>query len=267
MPEAVLLHSQPTFFVGESGIRTFNGEVKGRVLALGLPALGGLTVNELRAVLAHEFAHFSGGDLAYSSRVVPVYEGAKAAWIHMTWRSEGYLEDSFIRRTAFKLPMFIPRFLLLAYVRLFHTINMSISRTREARADALSVNVCGSHSFIKGLSKTAGISRLFRDEASLAFARKARESQEITNHFHAFRVTLPQMTDLAKLHATNAYNAPQGKDDAHPCLKSRISAAGNVPEQFDDNRPATVLIANLESYEQQMAENMNQLMQMMNARR
>ena len=44
-----------------------------RVMGLGLPLLQALTVPELRAVLAHEFGHLDGGDVAlgpwiYSTR-------------------------------------------------------------------------------------------------------------------------------------------------------------------------------------------------------
>lgn len=47
-----------------------------RVMGLGLPLLNALTVSELRAVLAHEFGHFVGGDTSLGK------------WIHKT-RSAG----------------------------------------------------------------------------------------------------------------------------------------------------------------------------------
>jgi Zn-dependent protease with chaperone function len=80
MPDYMLLHAEPTFYVTQSKIVTFNGNANGRILAIGLPLLGGLTVNELRSVLSHEFAHFTGNDIKYSSTVLPVYTGTSSKY-------------------------------------------------------------------------------------------------------------------------------------------------------------------------------------------
>jgi len=59
-PREVYLVPQVNAWVAErGGILGLGGR---RIMGLGLPLFAGLTVRELRAVLAHEFGHYAGGD-------------------------------------------------------------------------------------------------------------------------------------------------------------------------------------------------------------
>ena len=74
-PTAIILLAEPNFFVMKGKLATFDGVVKGRILALGMPLLKELNSLEISSILAHEFAHFSGRDTLYSVIVSPVYRG------------------------------------------------------------------------------------------------------------------------------------------------------------------------------------------------
>ena len=60
-------------------MKTLDGVVEGRTLAIGMPLLKELSLQELKAVLAHEFSHFSGNDTLYSVFVAPVYKSLGSA--------------------------------------------------------------------------------------------------------------------------------------------------------------------------------------------
>ena len=60
MPASVYLMMAPNAWVAQRG--GMLGFGSRRVMALGYPLLAVLTVSEFRAVIAHEFAHYYGGD-------------------------------------------------------------------------------------------------------------------------------------------------------------------------------------------------------------
>lgn len=247
MPNAVILHAEPTFFVMQGKLNTFSGMVQGRVLAIGLPLLAGLTKNEFRAVLAHELAHFSGSDTLYSSTVLPVYEGASTTWEEMTrhMAAADSLSES--------IPMILPRTALYLYLSAFHYIDMHISRKRELRADAIAVATCGTESFRKGLMKTVGIGGAFHDDRALEAARRAHAAHPPNYHI-GFRAALPQLYPLAKEYCSRAMAEAENLRDSHPSLKRRLDLAASVPERYSDNDPAITLLADLPAYEKQLGE-------------
>src|SRR4029453_22156 len=69
-PAEVYLIADANAWVNQRG--SFMGLGGRRVMGLGLPLLQTLTIPELRGVLAHEFGHFHGGDVAIGP------------WIHKT---------------------------------------------------------------------------------------------------------------------------------------------------------------------------------------
>jgi Zn-dependent protease with chaperone function len=84
-----------------------------------------LTIAEMRAVLAHEFGHYYGGD----TRLAP--------WIYKTreaiLRTVGHLS----RRGS------ILQFPFVFYARLFMRVTQAISRAQEYAADALAARTVG----------------------------------------------------------------------------------------------------------------------------
>ena len=106
VPDAILLHCEPTFFVLQGKIRTFNSLCKGRILAIGLPLLDYLSTNELRAVLSHEFAHFTGKDTVYSAKIYPAYISA----VNVITKLNAHMpdDDSNGNQTIIALPLILP---------------------------------------------------------------------------------------------------------------------------------------------------------------
>ncbi len=79
IPNNIVLELGINFFVTESKVIAFDGEYKSRTLCLSAPMMHVLNPDELKAIIAHELAHFTGYDTAYSKRFYPVYRGTSSA--------------------------------------------------------------------------------------------------------------------------------------------------------------------------------------------
>jgi len=106
-----------------------------RMLAVGYPVLHGLTQNELRAVLAHEFGHYAGGD----TQLTP--------WIYHT--------RQVLSRTVDNLSGNLLDFLFIGYAKLFLRVTNAISRQQELAADRTAARIAGGESVVSGLKKLA----------------------------------------------------------------------------------------------------------------
>lgn len=261
LPNAIILHAQPTFFVQQGKLNVFNGKAKGRVLAIGLPLLCGLTVNELRTILSHEFAHFTGRDTQYSSFVLPVYIGTTTASAEMSAVIEGGSESG--RAGCVAVPLILPNLLLSLYLRLFHLINMKISRWREKRADIIAVLTCGSDSFSSGLKRVAGLAGVFQTVSQTHIIDGLKEEKVFINYYSVFRDILPQLDDLASEYEKNALSELENIYNSHPTLNSRLDYIPKIAERYNDKALAISLLANLEEYEKTLTENYTQLLAIM----
>jgi Zn-dependent protease with chaperone function len=104
-----------------------------RVMGIGLPLMAALSTSQLRAVLAHEFGHYYGGD----TKLGP--------WIYKTRAAIG--------RTIYELEKndSVLRFPFQAYGRSFIRITHAISRQQEFAADELAARTVGARPLIEGL--------------------------------------------------------------------------------------------------------------------
>ncbi len=260
-PNSVILHSEPSFFVQQGKLNIINGKAKGRVLSIGLPLLGSLTINELRAILSHEFAHFTGRDTLYSSFVLPVYIGTTTASGEMSAVIDSGSESESI--VWMSIPLILPNLALNLYLKLFHFIDMKISRSREKRADTIAVLTCGSYSFSSGLRKVISVGKAFHTVSQKHIIEGLKEGKAFVNYYNVFHDMLPQLSDLVGDYENKALSESESIDDSHPALRSRLSYIPKIDERFDDETPATNLLANLEQYEQTLTENYTHLLGIM----
>jgi Zn-dependent protease with chaperone function/ribosomal protein S27AE len=105
------------------------------IMGLGLPLLQTLGVSELRAVLAHEFGHYHGGDTKLGRHV--------------------YQTRAAIGRTLTNLGRHgsILRLPFVWYGRLFLRVSHAVSRRQELAADRLAALVVGARPLAEGLRK------------------------------------------------------------------------------------------------------------------
>jgi Zn-dependent protease with chaperone function len=100
-----------------------------RTLALGFPVLATLSTAELRAVIAHELAHFSSAHDPY------------AAWVYRTHRSWIALRRALDQRLA--TPVYVYWFIRW-YVPRLYAASADLARHHEFVADAVAAKVAGS---------------------------------------------------------------------------------------------------------------------------
>jgi len=253
-PDAILLGAGPDFWVAQGKFRTFNGTVVGRVLCLSMPLLSLLSTTDLRAILAHEFAHFTGDDTVWSARVLPVYTGtATALGLMEAVDASGAREDSG-NSSAAELPLIIPRMMLSSYLRRFHEINMSLSRIREFRADAIATYAVGASTFRAALVRVSVLGALFATTYFKIALELAMKGQYLTNGYDYFRSVVLSEPELYTQAATTLLHSGQVKDASHPSLAERLAALPQFEvEKVEDLRCASDLVSGPDELENQLA--------------
>ena len=236
-PAEVYLVADVNAWVSQRG--GFMGFGSRRVMGLGLPLLQALSVSELRAVLAHEFGHYHGGDV----KVGP--------WIYKTREAlvrtlESLAGHGGILTKPFDL-----------YARMFFRVSHSVSRHQELLADALAARIAGAAALASGLKAVHG--------ASLAFGSYWMEevSPLLSAGFlpplaagFARLVAQPKVTErLRELVAEEARSGRSDPYDTHPSLQERLAALSREPSRpsvSDDDRPAMGLVDGVTDLEKQL---------------
>ena len=238
VPDHILVSAGPTFHVRQGAVETPTGRVEGRLLTLGCPLLGSLTVSEFRAVLAHEFAHFTGNDTLYSAFVAPVYVSIGSSLQQMgrvlsgTDQSTGWMS----------LPMLLPARLLGLYLQSFHRLNSGISRLRETRADALAALHAGSDSLASALRKLVREGGLFEVVHGRHVLRALAEQRRFINYYDTFRELVGSATEAQDEFEEAALKDQGTPGDSHPPLKQRLGDLPDSPVKSPDMRPSRDLL-------------------------
>ncbi len=214
------------------GLLGFGGR---RVMILGLPLLTVLRVSEFRAVLAHEFGHYHGGE----TRLGP--------WIHRT--------QSAVVRTVRSLEEAgsLLRFVFLGYAKLFFRITHAVSRRQELAADRLAAGVSGAPALAAGLRGIHGadpaLGAYFGQELFPVLASGFRPP--VAEGFHRFlqsRAVRTAVDDFLE----NLVREQKGDPyDTHPPLRERLAALGNpgLPAPDPGDPEAVALLEGLPDLE------------------
>lgn len=212
----------------------FMGFGSRRVMILGVPLMQALTVSQLRAVIAHEFGHFHGGDV----RLGP--------WTYKTRNALGRT----IRHLSEAESWLVYPFRW--YGALFLRVTHALSRRQELSADALAARVVGSEHMIRGLEATY--------RAHLAYASFWKSDcvpllslgrrPPIYPGFAAFLAShrlVDALHDAAEEEKAGGAADPY---DTHPPLRDRINAVrGICGSMAADDRPSISLLSDLDRLE------------------
>jgi len=144
LPETVVAGAENGFFV-TAFPRVLQGEAdagpvvtRGRVLHLPLPEMAVLDLPELRTVLAHELAHFSGEDTKYSLRFAPLFAGLGEGAAAMSLRDRALWGSTLVDRLVEHLVHPHTALAVHAYDQFSH-VEAHWSRLRELDADRAAV--------------------------------------------------------------------------------------------------------------------------------
>lgn len=189
------------------GMRQQLGGTPERCLILGVAVLEGMMLGPFRAILAHEYGHFSNRDTAGGGLALAVRRsllnmahhlavGGAAEWYNPAW-------------------LFVNGF-----YRVFLRISQGASRLQEVLADRWAAFTYGGRSFERGLRHVIERSIHFNAFATAALNEVIRKKEPLPN-LYAYR---PSKLDTASIdyQIEEALQAEASPYDSHPCPADRI---------------------------------------------
>jgi hypothetical protein len=187
-----------------------------RILILGVGCLNGFRLNSFRAVLAHEYGHFSnrdtaGGDVAMRVNdhmmkfAQAMYEGGQAVWWNIAFQ--------FLR----------------IYHFIFRRLSHGATRLQEVLADRVAAMKYGASAFEDGLTHVVKRSAQFNVIATQEINASLAARRVIQNLYE-----LPAIENADVAEATReALNRETSEDDTHPSPNDRFRFTRRITSQTE----------------------------------
>ncbi len=215
LPENIVAGLDANFFVTEAEVRCPEARLSGRTLFLSLPLCRVMSVDELKAIIAHELAHFKGEDTAYARKFAMIYRSASEA---LTLPNTG-------SSAAYALVLSGPAYGLLGhFLQAFAVIENAMSRERELVADQSAEQTTSSHTYGLALTRVhlAGAweqhtAERMRNE--LAQKSPSPKSSNISQLFEEVARSQIEVNEAALIQHTVPHPV-----DSHPPLAVRLQA-------------------------------------------
>jgi len=228
LPKEVYLVPDVNAFVTQRG--GMLGFGSRRIMGIGLPLMSALDINEFRAVLAHEFGHYHGGDVALGPLI---YRTRYSLARTMEATSGTFLETPFV-----------------AYGNMFLRVSASVSRNQEFVADAVAARTVGAAALAGGLQKAerAGVAFHLYMASEVAPMLNAGFAPPIASGFTGF-IAQPAVDQ-----ALAPYLGQRVADqyDSHPPLAERLSALGMPDAGASGAGPALAVLEGVEELEYEL---------------
>ena len=253
VPCEVYLIGQPNAFVADrGGILGFGSR---RVLGIGLPLFSFLSVSELRAVLAHEFAHFYGGDTS----LVPWVHRARTVLIRSFQNMDNLQEIGHIH--ILRLLFTLVAVAIKKYFIVFIRVTNFVSRKQEHRSDELACLIAGKQPAIRGLEKIHGAALFWSTywAGEVAPIIDRNYIPDIGEGFNRFLAAAPIAEFVNASIAEERKSAQTSPFDTHPPLADRIAAIEQLQarDRQQDELQALSLFDQPQSAELLFVEKMN----------
>jgi len=227
--DVYLLNEVNAFVAHRGGTMGFGSR---RVMGIGLPLLQALSVDEFKAIIAHEFGHYSSGDVTLGP------------WVYKTRAAIGRAIEG-VHGTVIAAPF-------QWYGRQFLRLTHAVSRQQEFIADQVAARVAGAANLASALRRVTGLTpayALYLDEEVLPVLQ-AGFLPPVVDGFKAFLGT-EKITGVARRFVEHAESHDQTNAfDTHPRLRDRLAALGaahNIAGVFAIE-PASTLIDDPEAY-------------------
>lgn len=210
-----------------------------RTLYLGVPLLMGLTVDQLRSVLAHELGHYSG---AHTRLGVVTYRG-----MEQLAQVVEHLGDHKVLGLVFR-----------AYRRVYLAVALAVSRRQELEADGVSARLVGPTTAAAALRELAVIEAAWmfyqRNYVSWAVSGGVRPV-EFFGGLRSFLTDPGRAGTLAEIRAAGGEEKASWSD-SHPPISRRVMALSTYPalDRTPDDRPAVALLTDADETLRVMVE-------------
>ncbi|MEO6089207.1 MAG: M48 family metalloprotease, partial [Umezawaea sp.] len=206
-----------------------------RYLELGMPLLAGLSVGELRSVLAHELGHYGGGHTKLSA---------------LTYRATNALALTVDNLTG-ALGWFFAQ-----YAKLYAVTAASANREQELHADEASVAAAGRATAQAALRKIGPLSVAWSHFESefLSLVPEAERTPPVLAGFRTFLGDPHIGERLGGIGVRMFDEESKSVFDSHPPIRERVAAmeAMTGAEAAADDRPSWVLLAGVTDLEREL---------------
>lgn len=213
-----------------------------RILILGVGVLNGFSQNAFRAVLAHEYGHFThrdtaGGDVALRVNAdMMKFAHAMAKSGQAVWWNIAF---QFLR----------------VYHFLFRRISSGATRLQEVLADRVAVHLYGAKAFKEGLSHVVRRGVEFDHLASREIDEAVSVRRALQNLYELPPAADDDVVKTIEAQVSKAINRQTTEDDTHPSPVRRFSLASRITSRNEPPAAGTVweLFTNKESLTSEMS--------------
>lgn len=190
-------------------------------LILGLPLMQALSLEQFRAVLAHELGHLSGNHSRFAGRIYTVRQMWVQAWERLQQSGSGWstiLLDIFFRW----------------YAPFFGAYSFVLARLNEYEADGCAAELAGADNAVLALVNLEITAKFLENSFWPDVYKQAHHQAEppaaiYTNMLSALRN--PIATLDARQWLESALTKKTSNADTHPCLSDRLLALGYSPAE------------------------------------
>jgi len=203
------------------------GRTKSTV-SVGLGALSGMTVSEFKAILAHEYGHFSNNDTSWNSLTF-----TNAGLLENTIRNMPTPDNSSGGAFAAAAGLNPALWALILYQILFSIFTNGFSRIGEVLADKNAVKHYGRKNFANGLQRVSLNSLLFAELANPGdIAKKIINEGKVFTNLYTYLDAVKE--NLSEEQKKNLEEQLVGEEvslhDSHPPYRDRISYTAHFEE-------------------------------------
>jgi Zn-dependent protease with chaperone function len=184
-------------------------------LAVGYPLLATLSVDQMRAVIAHELGHITHA------------HGRFASWVHRTRQSWVRLLDVLERHQSVPAHVY---FLFRVYVPRLRAVSASVSRQQERLADRLAGEVAGPEAAAQALTAIEAGQYLAAERFWPEIYKRVEQDPNPPSPFAQLGPGLwDGVADRAQL-LERLLEDDTGDADTHPALRERLAALQQQPQ-------------------------------------
>lgn len=190
-----------------------------RSLILGLGALEGMNQGQFKAILAHEYGHFSNQDTAggnFANRVrqsiqqmaIGLAQKGMAQWYNPAW------------------------WFFNGFYRLFLRVTLGASRLQEILADRYAALAYGAQNFIDGLKHVIRRGLEFESQAALEITAAIKQGRMLENLYALPALEETMYVERVEYQYDAALNRLTSQYDSHPSPQKRF----DLVSKLDDGR-------------------------------
>jgi Zn-dependent protease with chaperone function len=217
-----------------------------RCLILGVGVLPGMKVGPFRAVLAHEYGHFSNKDTAGGGFALAVRRSLHTMALHLA--SGGAAE------------WYNPAWLFLnGFYRVFLRVSQGASRLQEVLADRWAAFLYGANAFEAGLRHVVERSVRFNAHVGVSFREIIENSKPLSN-LYTYTPSQPMDEDEIQRAIAESINAEPSPYDSHPGPAERFASVHALgvtdtrPKEQDSDAEVWSLFSDRDAIERWMTD-------------